>query len=146
MSRSADTLQFRFLPSFGEAIFRKINALREEHLFCDVTLVLGSLQGAGVPPLRFPGHKVVLAASSDFLRDQFLLHEGLAELRVGVVASVEVGKKLLVSCYTRRLEVQYITLSSKSIAQIKHRSITFQTSDDLIECFPCVPVGFLKIL
>ncbi|XP_076614846.1 zinc finger and BTB domain-containing protein 6-like [Chaetodon auriga] len=117
MSSSSDTLQFRF-PTHGDSILSKINALREEQRFCDVTLVLRSPRGATVQPLHFHGHRVVLAASSDFLRDQFLLHEGLAELSVGVVSSVEVGKRLLLSCYTGLLEVplrelvSYLTAAS----------------------------------
>ena len=103
MSASVDTLKFR-LPTHGDAILSKMNALREDHRFCDVTLLLG---GAAVQPLQFHGHRVVLAASSDFLRDQFVLHEGRAELSVGVVSSVEVGERLLLSCYTGLLEVQY---------------------------------------
>lgn len=106
MSSSSDTLQFH-LPTHGDTILRKINGLREDYRFCDVTLLLGGLQDANVQPLHFHGHKVVLAASSDFLRDQFLLHEGQAELSVGVVSSVEVGERLLLSCYTGLLEVQY---------------------------------------
>lgn len=106
MSSSTDTLQFRF-PHLGDFILSGMNALREEHRFCDITLFLGGPQGATVQPLHFHGHRVVLAASSDFLRDQFLLHEGRAELSVTVVSSVEVGKRLLLSCYTGLLEVQY---------------------------------------
>lgn len=104
MSSSSETLHFSF-PTHGDSILSKMNALRENRSFCDVTLLLGGLQGATVPPLHFHGHRVVLAASSDFLRDQFLLHEGQAELSVGVVSSVEVGKRLLLSCYTGLLEV-----------------------------------------
>lgn len=106
MSSSTDTLQFSF-PTLGGSILSRMNALREEHRFCDITLLLGDPQGATVQPLYFHGHRVVLAASSDFLRDQFLLHEGRAELSVGIVSSVEVGKRLLLSCYTGLLEVQY---------------------------------------
>lgn len=104
MSSSSDTLQFRF-PTHCDSILSKINTLREEHRFCDIKLLLGGPRGATVQPLPFHGHRVVLAASSDFLRDQFLLHKGRAELRVGVVSSVEVGKRLLLSCYTGLLEV-----------------------------------------
>ncbi|XP_038548121.1 zinc finger and BTB domain-containing protein 6-like [Micropterus salmoides] len=117
MSSSSDTLQFCF-PTHGDSILSKMNALREEHRFCDITLLLAGPQGATVQPLYFHGHRVVLAASSDFLRDQFLLHEGQAELRVGVVCSVEVGKRLLLSCYTGLLEVplrelvSYLTAAS----------------------------------
>lgn len=105
MSSSSDTLQFHF-PTHGDSVLSRMNALREEHRFCDITLLLGGPRGAAAQPLRFHGHRVVLAASSDFLRDQFLLHEGRAELRVGVVSSVEVGERLLLSCYTGLLEVR----------------------------------------
>uniref|UniRef100_A0A8D3BE47 Zinc finger and BTB domain-containing protein 26-like n=1 Tax=Scophthalmus maximus TaxID=52904 RepID=A0A8D3BE47_SCOMX len=106
MSGSSDTLKFR-LPTHGDAVLGRINALREDHRFCDVTLLLGGPRRATVQPLHFHGHRVVLAASSDFLRDQFLLHQGRAELSVGVVSSVEVGKRLLLSCYTGLLEVRH---------------------------------------
>ncbi|XP_040915130.1 zinc finger and BTB domain-containing protein 6-like [Toxotes jaculatrix] len=117
MSVSSDSLKFR-LPTHGDSILSKMNGLREDHRFCDVTLLLGGPQGTTVQPLHFHGHRVVLAASSDFLRDQFLLHEGRAELSVGVVSSVEVGKRLLLSCYTGLLEVplrelvSYLTAAS----------------------------------
>nr|XP_019937303.1 PREDICTED: zinc finger and BTB domain-containing protein 26-like [Paralichthys olivaceus] len=115
MSASSDTLMFR-LPTHGEAILSKMNTLREDHRFCDVTLLIGGLRGTAVQ--QFHGHRVVLAASSDFLRDQFVLHEGQAELSVGVVSSVEVGERLLLSCYTGLLEVplrelvNYLTTAS----------------------------------
>ncbi|XP_061589169.1 zinc finger and BTB domain-containing protein 6-like [Cololabis saira] len=117
MSSSCDTLQFTF-PHYGDSILCKINLLREEHHFCDITLILGNPDGSTAQPLRFHGHKVVLAASSDFLRDQFRLHEGQAELNVGVVSSVRIAKSLLLSCYTGLLEVplkelvNYLTASS----------------------------------
>ncbi|CAK6959344.1 LOW QUALITY PROTEIN: zinc finger and BTB domain-containing protein 26-like [Scomber scombrus] len=121
MSSSPETLHFSF-PAHGDSIFRKMNALREHRRFCDVTLLLGCLQGTTVQPLHFHGHRVVLAASSDFLRDQFLLHEGQAELNVGVVSSVEVGKRLLLSCYTGLLEVPLkelvIYLTAASVLQM----------------------------
>lgn len=108
MSSSTDTLRFCF-PTHGDSILSKINSLREEQRFCDITLLLGRPQGPTVP-LHFHGHRAVLAASSNFLRDQFLLHEG-RELSLGVVSSVEVGKRLLLSCYTGLLEVQYNLLN-----------------------------------
>ncbi|KAF1377433.1 hypothetical protein PFLUV_G00200760 [Perca fluviatilis] len=118
MSSSSDTLQFCF-PTHGDSILSKINTLREEQRFCDITLLLGGPQSATAQqPLLFHGHRAVLAASSDFLRDQFLLHEGRAELSLGIVSSVEVGKRLLLSCYTGLLEVplremvSYLTAAS----------------------------------
>ncbi|XP_070781296.1 zinc finger and BTB domain-containing protein 26-like [Enoplosus armatus] len=115
MASSSDTLQFCF-PTHGDSILSKMNALREEHLFCDITLLLGGPQGATVQSLQFHGHRVVLAASSDFLRDQFLLHRGQADLSLGVVSCVEVGKRLLLSCYTGFLEVPLRELVSYLIA------------------------------
>ncbi|XP_074546975.1 zinc finger and BTB domain-containing protein 26-like [Halichoeres trimaculatus] len=100
MARTPDTLLFRF-TTHADSILTKMNALREELRFCDITLLVGD----PAQPLCFHGHRVVLAASSDFLRDQFLLHDGCAELRVGVVSSVEVGRRLLLACYTGLLEV-----------------------------------------
>ncbi|XP_034048024.1 zinc finger and BTB domain-containing protein 26-like [Thalassophryne amazonica] len=117
MSGSSSTLQFCF-PTHGDAILCKMQALREERRFCDVTLVLGALQGPATQLHYFHGHRVVLAASSDFLRDQFLLHEGQSQLSVHVVPSVEIGKRLLLSCYTGLLEVplrelvSYLTTAS----------------------------------
>ncbi|XP_029024826.1 zinc finger and BTB domain-containing protein 6-like [Betta splendens] len=117
MSGSSDTLQFHF-STHGDSILKKMNGLREDYRFCDVTLLLGGPRGSTYRPLHFHGHKVVLAASSDFLRDQFLLHDGQAELDVGVVPSVEVGERLLMSCYTGLLEVplrelvSYLTAAS----------------------------------
>ncbi|XP_060917913.1 zinc finger and BTB domain-containing protein 12-like [Labrus mixtus] len=104
MSSCPDTLLFRF-PAHTDSILSKINGLREAQHFCDVTLLLSGPPGAIAQPRYFHGHRVVLAASSDFLRDQFLLHEGQAELSVGVVSSVEVGWRLLLSCYTGLLKV-----------------------------------------
>lgn len=106
MSSSCDTLQFT-LSTYGDSILCKMNVLREELQFCDITLILGNPNGSTEQPLRFHGHRVVLAASSDFLRDQFLLHEGQAELHVGVVSSVRIAKSLLLSCYTGLLEVKH---------------------------------------
>lgn len=97
MSGSSDTLKF-CLPTHSDNILSKMNALREQHRFCDVTLLPGGPRGATVQPLHLHGHRVVLAASLDFLRDQCLLLEGRAELSMGVVSSVEVGKRLLLSC------------------------------------------------
>ncbi|CAL8387259.1 unnamed protein product [Boreogadus saida] len=117
-SSSSDTLRFSF-DAYGDSVLGRMNSLRQERRFCDVTLILGGPGGpAAPPPLRFHGHRVVLAASSDFLRDKFLLHEGRSELCVGVVPHVEVGRRLLLSCYTGLLEVplrelvNYLTTAS----------------------------------
>nr|XP_040054346.1 zinc finger and BTB domain-containing protein 6-like isoform X2 [Gasterosteus aculeatus aculeatus] len=117
MSSSRDTLRFRF-PAHGDSILSKINTLRQEQRFCDVTLLLGDPRDASGQPLHFHAHRAVLAVSSDFLRDQFLLHGGRAKLCVGVVCCAEVGKRLLLSCYTGLLEVplrdlvSYLTAAS----------------------------------
>uniref|UniRef100_A0A4W5J912 Uncharacterized protein n=1 Tax=Hucho hucho TaxID=62062 RepID=A0A4W5J912_9TELE len=108
-----DDVIFRFSsPVHHDSILQKMSLLREDRRFCDVTLVLG------LGSFRFLGHRVVLAASSAFLRDQFLLHEGSRELLVTVVPSAEVGRRLLLSCYTGHLEVplrelvSYLTAAS----------------------------------
>ncbi|XP_020556809.1 zinc finger and BTB domain-containing protein 26-like [Oryzias latipes] len=115
MATSSDTLHFSF-PTYGDSILSKMNVLREEHQFCDITLHVGTPKDG--LPVHFHGHRVVLAASSDFLRDQFLLHEGQAELSVGVVSSGRVAESLFLSCYTGILEiplrelVSYLTAAS----------------------------------
>uniref|UniRef100_A0A3Q1EDL1 Zinc finger and BTB domain-containing protein 26-like n=1 Tax=Acanthochromis polyacanthus TaxID=80966 RepID=A0A3Q1EDL1_9TELE len=117
MSASSDTLQFS-LSAHGDSMLSKMTIMREDRRFCDITLVLGGARGPAVEPFHFHGHRVVLAASSNFLRDQFLLHEGRAELRVSVVSSVKVAENLLLSCYTGQLEVplrelvSYLTAAS----------------------------------
>ncbi|KAG9354184.1 hypothetical protein JZ751_012308 [Albula glossodonta] len=108
MTPSSDVLQFRF-AGHGDTVLEKMNKLREDRRFCDVTLILGGF--------RFPGHRVVLAASSAFLRDQFLLHEA-REVQVSVLPNAEVGRRLLLCCYTGVLEfplrelVTYLTAAS----------------------------------
>ncbi|KAL4004882.1 wingless-type MMTV integration site family, member 8 [Sarotherodon galilaeus] len=117
MPGCSETLQFS-LPNHGDSILSKMNDLREEHRFCDITLILGRPRDSTVHPIQFQGHRVVLAASSDFLRDQFLLHKGRSELSVAVVSNVKVAKTLLLSCYTGFLEVpqrelvSYLTAAS----------------------------------
>lgn len=68
-----DVVCFR-LPGHSDAALRNMNSLREQRHFCDITIVAGGRQ-------MFRGHKVVLAAGSAFLRDQFLLNPS-AELQV----------------------------------------------------------------
>lgn len=106
MSSTCDTLHIS-LTAHGDSVLLKMNALREEHRFCDVTLILGSPNASACQPIYFHGHRVVFAASSDFLRDQFLLHEDQAEMSMAAVSSVRVAKTLLLSCYTGLLEVRY---------------------------------------
>lgn len=61
-----ETLCFR-LPGHGATALEHMNSLRCSKHFCDVTIVASDKQ-------TFKGHKVVLAACSPFLRDQFLLN------------------------------------------------------------------------
>ncbi|XP_057266862.1 zinc finger and BTB domain-containing protein 12, partial [Pezoporus wallicus] len=108
MSSCAELLRFH-LPGHEAAALRSITRLRAEERFCDVTIVARSL--------RFRGHRVILAACSPFLRDQFLLHPG-AELRVSLAHSARVLADLLLSCYTGALQfrgrelVNYLTAAS----------------------------------
>lgn len=61
-----ETLSFQ-LPGHGDTTLKHMNLLRCSQHFCDITIVASNKQ-------TFRGHKVVLAACSPFLRDQFLLN------------------------------------------------------------------------
>ncbi len=67
--------------------------------------------------LEVPGHKVVFAAGSPFLRDQFVLQDS-HEVQISTQQDAEVGQRLLLSCYTGTLEfpelelVHYLTVAS----------------------------------
>lgn len=63
------------MPGHGDAALSNMNSLRAQQHFCDITIVASGRQA-------FRGHKVVLAACSPFLRDQFLLNPS-SELQVG---------------------------------------------------------------
>uniref|UniRef100_A0A3Q3LWL1 Zinc finger and BTB domain-containing protein 6-like n=1 Tax=Mastacembelus armatus TaxID=205130 RepID=A0A3Q3LWL1_9TELE len=144
MSSSSDILQLYF-PTHGDSILRKMNELRQDHRFCDVTLLLGS-QAPTHQPLRFHSHRVVLAASSDFLRDQFLLHENQAELSVGVVSNVEVGKRLLLSCYTGHLEVPLrLLVSYLTAASALQMSQVVEKCAQAVSQYLSPALAFLKV-
>uniref|UniRef100_W5M4W1 Uncharacterized protein n=1 Tax=Lepisosteus oculatus TaxID=7918 RepID=W5M4W1_LEPOC len=104
----SDMFHFTF-GTHGDSVLQRMNMLREERRFCDVTLRISNSE--------FHGHKVVLAASSPFLRDQFLLHES-REVNVSVLQNAEIGRRLMLSCYTGVLEfpmrelVSYLTAAS----------------------------------
>lgn len=120
MSSSCDTLYFS-LPAHGNSVLHKMNALREDRRFCDITLIFGSPNTSAEQCVHFHGHRVVLAASSDFFRDQFLLHEDQAEMSVAAVSSARVAKSLLLSCYTGLLEVPY-SVSRDAVMEKKNVS------------------------
>ncbi|XP_016126429.1 zinc finger and BTB domain-containing protein 12-like isoform X2 [Sinocyclocheilus grahami] len=104
-----DVVSFR-LPGHGDTALSNINFLRTQQHFCDVTIVAGGRR-------MFRGHKVVLAACSAFLRDQFLLNPS-SELQVSMLHSSAVVCELLQSCYTGMLQfsakeiVNYLTAAS----------------------------------
>uniref|UniRef100_A0A3Q4BIW2 C2H2-type domain-containing protein n=1 Tax=Mola mola TaxID=94237 RepID=A0A3Q4BIW2_MOLML len=89
MAQNQVILQFRF-ATFGDSMLQKMNLLRHQRRFCDVTVRINQLE--------VPGHKVVFAAGSSF--------------------KTEVGRQLLLSCYTGQLEfpelelVHYLTVAS----------------------------------
>lgn len=120
MSSSCDTLYFS-LPAHGSSVLHKMNALREDRRFCDITLIFRSQNSSAEQCVHFHGHRVVLAASSDFFRDQFLLYEDQAEMSVAAVSSARVAKTLLLSCYTGLLEVQY-SVSRDAVMEKKNVS------------------------
>ncbi|XP_032903501.1 zinc finger and BTB domain-containing protein 12-like isoform X2 [Amblyraja radiata] len=105
---SAELLRFHFAQHDARSL-RRMNQLRLEERFCDVTIV--------AERLRFPGHRVVLAACSPFLRDQFLLNPS-REVRVALADRPEMVSRLLLCCYTGALHfpftdlVNYLTAAS----------------------------------
>ncbi|XP_070619858.1 LOW QUALITY PROTEIN: zinc finger and BTB domain-containing protein 26-like [Erythrolamprus reginae] len=108
MAPACERLQFRF-PGYGDGVLHRMDQLREQRRFCDVTVQVNEL--------RVPGHRVVFAACSPFLRDQFLLNDS-QEVMVSLFQSPEIGRQLLLSCYTGCLDVpikelvNYLTAAS----------------------------------
>ncbi|XP_006158272.1 zinc finger and BTB domain-containing protein 6 [Tupaia chinensis] len=108
MAAESDVLHFQFEQQ-GDVILQKMNLLRQQNLFCDVSIYINDTE--------FQGHKVILAACSTFMRDQFLLTQS-KHVRITILQSAEVGRKLLLSCYTGALEVKrkellkYLTAAS----------------------------------
>nr|XP_046272934.1 zinc finger and BTB domain-containing protein 12-like [Scatophagus argus] len=104
-----EMLCFR-LPGHGDTTLKHMNSLRSRQHFCDITIVASNNQ-------TFRGHKVVLAACSPFLRDQFLLNPS-SKLQVSMLYSSTVVCDLLQSCYTGVLQfypeeiVNYLTAAS----------------------------------
>ncbi|XP_067352839.1 zinc finger and BTB domain-containing protein 12-like isoform X1 [Channa argus] len=104
-----EMLCFR-LPGHGDLTLKHMNSLRSRQHFCDITIVASNNQ-------IFRGHKVVLAACSPFLRDQFLLNPS-SKLQVSMLYSSSVVCDLLQSCYTGVLQfnpeeiVNYLTTAS----------------------------------
>ncbi|XP_028919718.1 zinc finger and BTB domain-containing protein 6 [Ornithorhynchus anatinus] len=108
MATESDVLHFQFEQQ-GDAVLQKMNLLRQQNLFCDVSICINDTE--------FHGHKVIFAACSTFMRDQFLLNQS-KQVRITILQSAEVGRKLLLSCYTGALEVKrkellkYLTAAS----------------------------------
>lgn len=109
MAQNQVILQFRF-ATFGDTMLQKMNLLRHQRRFCDVTVCINQLE--------VPGHKVVFAAGSSFLRDQFILQQDSKEVQISMIQEAKVGRQLLLSCYTGQLEfpelelVHYLTVAS----------------------------------
>ncbi|XP_042735017.1 zinc finger and BTB domain-containing protein 6 [Tympanuchus pallidicinctus] len=108
MAADSEVLRFQFEQQ-GDAVLQKMNLLRQQNLFCDVSIFINDTE--------FHGHKVIFAACSTFMRDQFLLNQS-RQVRITILQSAEVGRKLLLSCYTGALEVKrkellkYLTAAS----------------------------------
>ncbi|XP_063288406.1 zinc finger and BTB domain-containing protein 6 [Pelobates fuscus] len=92
----SEILHFRF-DQQEDGVLHKMNILRKQNLFCDVSIYINDAE--------FHGHKVVFAARSTFMRDQFLLNQS-RQVRITILQNAEVGQKLLMSCYTGVLEVR----------------------------------------
>ncbi|KAM6110557.1 zinc finger and BTB domain-containing protein 26 [Pterocles gutturalis] len=108
MSERSDILHFKF-DSYGDSMLQKMNKLREENKFCDVVVHIDDIE--------VHGHKIVFAAGSPFLRDQFLLNDS-RDVKISILQSSEVGRQLLLSCYSGVLEfpemelINYLTAAS----------------------------------
>lgn len=108
MAEMQEMLQFHF-PNFRESILVRMDALRSQRRFCDVVVRINDL--------KIPGHKVVFAAGSPFLRDQFFLQDS-PEVQISTLQDAAVGLKLLLSCYSGTLEfpelelVDYLAVAS----------------------------------
>ncbi|KAK6473485.1 zinc finger and BTB domain-containing protein 26-like isoform X1 [Huso huso] len=108
MATASPKLHFQFI-NYSNCVLQKMNSLREQRQFCDVTI--------RIEQASFQGHKVVLAASSSFLRDQFLLKDS-EEAVLSINQSPAVATQLLQSCYTGVLEfpvqelISYLTVAS----------------------------------
>ncbi|XP_069627341.1 zinc finger and BTB domain-containing protein 26 isoform X1 [Haliaeetus albicilla] len=108
MSERSDILHFKF-DNYGDSMLQKMNKLREENKFCDVVVHIDDIE--------VHGHKIVFAAGSPFLRDQFLLNDS-RDVKISILQSSEVGRQLLLSCYSGILEfpemelVNYLTAAS----------------------------------
>ncbi|NWX77600.1 ZBT26 protein, partial [Uria aalge] len=108
MSERSDILHFKF-DNYGDSMLQKMNKLREENKFCDVVVHIDDVE--------VRGHKIVFAAGSPFLRDQFLLNDS-RDVKISILQSSEVGRQLLLSCYSGILEfpemelVNYLTAAS----------------------------------
>ncbi|XP_040178659.1 zinc finger and BTB domain-containing protein 26 [Rana temporaria] len=108
MCEKTGVLHFK-LENHGDSMLGRMNALREQNKFCDVTVYIDDAE--------VPGHKVVFAAGSPYLRDQFLLSDS-QEVHISILQNSEAGKHLLMSCYTGVLEfpemdlVNYLTAAS----------------------------------
>lgn len=108
MVANSEVLRFQF-DQQSDAVLQKMNLLRQQNLFCDVSICINDTE--------FPGHKVIFAACSTFMRDQFLLTQS-QQVHITILQSAEVAQKLLLSCYTGALEVKrkellkYLTAAS----------------------------------
>ncbi|XP_072331629.1 zinc finger and BTB domain-containing protein 26-like isoform X1 [Scyliorhinus torazame] len=111
---SDDVVRFHF-PNHEVTILKKMNQLRMDERFCDVTIVADQL--------RFPGHRVVLAACSPFLRDQFHMNPS-QEVQVFPMTGAQIVLRLLLSCYTGTLEFPFNDildyLTAASCLQMEH--------------------------
>ncbi|XP_063288399.1 zinc finger and BTB domain-containing protein 26 [Pelobates fuscus] len=108
MCERSGIFHFR-LDNFGDSMLDRMNTLRQQNKFCDVTVHIDNVDVSG--------HKVVFAAGSPYLRDQFLLSDS-QEVHISILQNSQAGKQLLLSCYTGVLEfpemelVNYLTAAS----------------------------------
>ncbi|KAM4664314.1 zinc finger and BTB domain-containing protein 26 isoform 1-T3 [Discoglossus pictus] len=108
MSERPGNIHF-MLDNHGDSMLDRMNSLRQQNKFCDVTVDIDGVE--------VPGHKVVFAAGSPYLRDQFLLSD-TQNVHISILQNSQAGRQLLLSCYTGVLEfpemelVNYLTAAS----------------------------------
>ena len=112
MVSGTETVHYIHLHNSSQSVLEALRTQRREGLFCDVTVRIDKLE--------VPGHKVVFAAGSSFLRDQFILQQESREVQINMSQEAEVGRQLLLSCYTGRLVfpelelVHYLAVASEA--------------------------------
>ncbi|XP_028977343.2 zinc finger and BTB domain-containing protein 37 [Esox lucius] len=103
------------IPDFSNSVLSHLNQLRIQGRLCDIVV---NVQGQS-----FRAHKVVLAASSPYFRDQMSLSQ-MSTVSLSDIHNPSVFEQLLSFCYTGRLCLQLADiisyLTAASFLQMQH--------------------------